>query len=202
MRTPSRRHLLVAATALAAFGAGPAAAQAAPGDMTLGNPNAKVKVVEYASLSCSHCAAFNETVFPAFKAKYIDTGRVHYTFREFLTEPANIAAAGYLMARCAGPGKYFTVVDAVFRSQPRWNDAPSVKPIFVDIAKANGLSEAQFEACMGDKAAIAALTERVRKAVDDDKIHATPTFVINGKTVKEGGMTLAELDAAIAAAAK
>jgi protein-disulfide isomerase len=201
MRTLSRRHLLVAAASVAALGAGPAAAQAAPGDMSLGNPRAKVKVVEYASLSCSHCANFNETVFPAFKKKYIDTGKVHYTFREFLTEPANVAAAGYLMARCAGPGKYFSVVDAVFRSQPQWGEG-SVKPIFVDIANKNGMSEAKFEACLTDKAAIAALSERMRKAVEEDKIHATPTFIINGKTVKEGGMTLAELDAAIAAASK
>jgi protein-disulfide isomerase len=199
MPTLSRRHLLVAATSLAALGAGPAAAQAAPGDMSLGNPRAKVKVVEYASLSCSHCAHFNEETFPAFKKKYIDTGRVHYTLREFLTEPANVAAAGYLMARCAGPGKYFTVVDAVFRSQPKWGEG-SVKPIFVDIAKANGLSEVQFDACLKDEAALGALNQRVRKAVEEDKIRATPTFVINGKTVKEGAMTLDELDAAIAAA--
>ena len=76
MQTLSRRHLLVAGASLAALGAGPAAAQAAPGDMSLGNPRAKVKVVEYASLSCSHCAQFNSEVFPAFKKKYIDTGQI------------------------------------------------------------------------------------------------------------------------------
>src|SRR5579871_3142309 len=82
---------------------------AQPDDMTLGSPKAKVTVIEYASASCPHCARFNNEVFPAFKAKYVDTGRVFYVFREFLTEPASLAAAAFLTARCAGKGKYFGV---------------------------------------------------------------------------------------------
>jgi len=113
-----RRLVLIAALALAAGPVGAAPAKP-PADYSLGSPKAKVQVVEYASLSCPHCAKFNEEVFPAFKAKYVDTGQVRYTLREMLTPPAEVAAAGFLLARCAGPAKYFGVVDAVFRSQPR-----------------------------------------------------------------------------------
>src|SRR5665213_2186956 len=83
----------------------------------MGDPRAKVTVVEYASASCPHCARFNNDVFPAFKAKYIDTGKVRYVLREFLTEPVQVAAAGFLLARCAGKGKYFGALDDFFHGQ-------------------------------------------------------------------------------------
>src|SRR4051812_10112335 len=130
-----RLHALALAAALAltasAALAAPAMPTEQPGDMSLGSPKAKVRVVEYASLSCPHCARFNDEVFPAFKAKYVDTGKVRYTLREMLPPPAEVAAAGFLLARCAGPGKYFKVVDEVFRSQSRWAEG-DIKPIFVE----------------------------------------------------------------------
>jgi protein-disulfide isomerase len=202
-----RRSVLIglAAVALAvqpALAAKPAPKAAEPPyDFSLGPPKAKVQVVEYASLSCPHCARFNEQVFPAFKAKYVDTGKVRYTLREMLTPPAELAAAGFLMARCAGKDKYFKVVDEVFRSQSRWPESGSVKPIFVEIAKNNGLSEDQLDACLADQAALAALNKRIQKAIDAG-VHATPTFFVNGKKVGEGEMSLEQLDAAIAAAHK
>jgi protein-disulfide isomerase len=202
---PSRR---LALAAIAALAAAPALAATAPkpqptaGDMSLGAPRAKVQVVEYASLSCPHCARFNNDVFPAFKAKYVDTGQVRYTLREMLTPPAQVAAAGFLMARCAGPSKYFKVVDEVFKSQSRWAQADGdLKPIFLEIAKNNGLSEAQLDACLGDQAALAALKARVESAVDAG-VNSTPTFFVNGKKVGAGEMTLEQLDAAVAEAKK
>ena len=195
---PTRRHAIAGAAAFAAL-AGVARAAAPAGDMTLGDPKAPVKVVEYASLTCNHCARFATEVFPAFKAKYIDTGRVHFTLKELLTAPQQVAAAGFLMARCAGPSKYFKVVDEVFRSQDRWQNG-QIKPIFVEIAKANGMTEPQFEACIADQPAQVALNERVRKVVEEDKVTGTPTFLINGKQLAGGVPTLADLDAAIAAA--
>lgn len=100
----TRRAAILTAAAAAAGVAQPAWAQykAAPGDMNLGDPKAPVHVVEYLSLTCPHCAHFHADVFPAFKAKYIDTGRVQLTIRELLTAPAQVAAAGFLMARCNG----------------------------------------------------------------------------------------------------
>lgn len=201
----TRRHALISALAVAltvAAGsslAAPAKLPAQAGDMTLGSPKAKVQVIEYASLSCSHCANFHNDVFPAFKAKYIDTGKVHFTFRELLTPPAEVAAAGFLLARCAGPTKYFKVVGEVFASQERWTEG-DLKPIFVEIAKANGLSEAQFDACLTDKAALEALNGRVKAALDLG-VNSTPTFFVNGKKF-EGEMSLQQLDAAITAAGK
>lgn len=201
----TRRHALISALAVAltvAAGsslAAPAKLPAQAGDMTLGSPKAKVQVIEYASLSCSHCANFHNDVFPAFKAKYIDTGKVHFTFRELLTPPAEVAAAGFLLARCAGPTKYFKVVGEVFASQERWTEG-DLKPIFVEIAKANGLSEAQFDACLTDKAALEALNGRVKAALDLG-VNSTPTFFVNGKKI-EGEMSLQQLDAAITAAGK
>ena len=203
MQVLSRRHILVAAGSsvlVGAVAAGGAEAQPAPGDMNLGDPNAKVKLVEYASLSCPHCAQFHAEVFPALKAKYIDTGQVYFTLREFLTDPPQVAAAGFLMARCAGPSKYFDVVGDVFRSQPRW-ETTSIRTVFVEIAQKHGMSEAQFETCLRDVPAQQALNERMRKAVEVDQITSTPSFLINGKKA-DHIHTRAELDAAIAAAAK
>jgi protein-disulfide isomerase len=213
---PTRRLALIAAAALtatAAFAA-PAkeaakphakaadAAPAKPADMSLGSPRAKVELVEYASLSCPHCARFNNDVFPAFRTRYVDTGKVRYTLREMLTPPAQVAAAGFLLARCAGPAKYFKVVDEVFRSQPRWTEGDGdIRPIFLEIAKNNGLTEPQFDACLSDQAGLAALQARVQTAVSAG-VNATPTFFINGKKVGEGEMTLEQLDAAIAEAKK
>ena len=175
---------------------------ATPGDMNLGNPAAKVRVVEYMSLTCAHCAHFNAEVFPAFKTKYIDTGRVFYTARELLTAPAQVAAAGVMMARCNGGARYFPIIDQVLRSQSRWQGG-DIKSIFLDIAKANGLTEAQFETCLVDEKALTALEGRVQYATGTDKVTSTPTFFINGVMMDNNSVpTLADMDVAIARAMK
>jgi protein-disulfide isomerase len=168
--------------------------------MSLGSPNAPVTVVEYASVTCGHCAKFNEEVFPAFKKKHVDTGQVRYVLKELPTPPQQVAVAGFLLARCAGRERYFTVVDQIMRSQPRWT-SENLRQTLVDIGKANGVSEAQFEACLADRAALDELNARVEKSATADKITGTPTFFVNGKRLP-GIPTLAQLDAAIAEAAK
>lgn len=200
----NRRLLLVAAIgALALAGCNKAGGGAADAsDMTLGDPNAKVKMVEYASLTCSHCGEFNNDVFPEFKKKYIDTGKVHYTFKEFLTPPAEVAAAGFLTARCAGKDKYFGVIDSIFHAQQEMFTSGDVRGTLLRVAQSAGMTEEQFNKCIADEEALKALDARVQKSARDQKISATPTFVINGETVKEGAMTMAELDAAVAAASK
>ncbi len=200
----TRRAAIAAAAATAAGAAAPAWAQfkPAPGDMSLGDPKAPVHVVEYLSLTCPHCAHFHADVFPAFKAKYIDTGRVRFTIRELLTAPAQVAAAGFMLARCDGGKNYFKVVDEVFRSQARWQSG-SIKPIFVEIAKNNGFTEAQFEACITDPKAQEALQARLEYATGTDKVTGTPTFFVNGVQLpNQETPTLADLDAAIARASK
>jgi protein-disulfide isomerase len=202
----NRRILLAmagAALALAACNKGPAGS--ASGDMSLGPADAKVKVVEYASASCAHCARFNNTVFPAFKAKYVDTGKVRYTLREFLTPPEEVAAAGFLVARCAGKGdsaKYFNVLDAIYKNQEEMFTTGDYRGVLLRIAQSAGMTEDQFNKCVADPDALKALNARVQSAIQNDKISATPTFFVNGEKVGEGEMTLAQLDAAIAKASK
>ena len=197
----SRRSIALGAAASLLAGAAVAAPAALPDDMSLGNPKATVQVIEYASLSCPHCAHFNETVFAPFKAKWVDTGKVRYTLKEMLTQPQQVAAAGFLMARCAGPTKYFKVVDEVFRSQSRWENG-KIKAVFVEIAGANGLTEAQFDACLTNEAAQDALNARAQRASQVDGVNSTPTLFINGKQLEPLPQTPAEMDAAIAAALK
>lgn len=197
--------LVLSCLALAAFGVPAAAATASKpmtdDDFALGNPKAKVTVVEYASLSCSHCAHFNADVFPAFKAKYIDTGKVRYVFREILTEPVQLAAAGFLTARCAGKENYLKVVDGVFRSQSEIFTTRDMRAPLTRVAKSVGMDEDAFKACLSDQKALKAMNDRVERYSKEAKITGTPTFVINGKTLV-GDVTLDRLDAAIAEAKK
>ncbi|MDQ2861878.1 MAG: DsbA family protein [Pseudomonadota bacterium] len=169
-------------------------------DMSMGNAKAPVTMVEYASVSCPHCADWNKEVFPAFKAKYIDTGKVRYVLREALTSDPAIAAAGFLTARCAGKDKYFQVVDAIYRAQQEMFTGGQPHAVLLRIARSAGLTDAQFEACIKDETALNALNTRWEHYVKDDHINATPTFVINGKTYDKGGTTLADMDGAIAEA--
>ena len=171
-------------------------------DMTMGDPKAPVKMVEYASASCTHCATFSNTVLPAFKAKYIDTGKVHYTLKEYLTPPNELAAAGFLTARCAGKDKYFSVLDAIFRSQQEIFQTGDMRGILLRVAQSAGLTESQFNTCITDETALKALNARVERAIKQDKITGTPAFFINGKSVGEGEISLAALEKAVAEASK
>ena len=201
MAQPNRRVALVAALGALMFAAGSATAAPAPGDMTLGDPKAKVQMVEYASLSCVHCAHFNNEVFPAFRKKYIDSGKVHYTFREILTPPNEVAAAGFMVARCAGKDRYFAVLDAMFHEFDTWAKSGDVRASLLTAGKAGGLSEQQVMACVADDGALDTLQTRVAANVKQGDITGTPTFSFNGVT-HVGPMTAAELDAAVAKASK
>ncbi len=203
----SRRLLMVAAAAGAALtlascnkaGGGGAASTEA---MTLGKADAPVHIEEYASTTCSHCGRFAIDVFPAFKAKYIDTGKVRWTYHEFLTPPEAVAAAGVLVARCAGKDKYFSVIDALFHSQEEMYRTGDARGTLLKVAQSAGMTEAQFNACVQDEAAAKALNARVEAAQKDRNITSTPTFYVNGKKLKEGELSMQELEAAVAGASK
>ena len=155
----------------------------AEGDMALGAPEgAKVTVVEYASVTCSGCAAWNEEVWPQFKAKYVDTGKVRYVFREFPTPPQDVAVAGFLVARCAGEDKYFHVIDQIMRSLPEMHAGTPPRDILLRTTREAGLSEAQFQTCVANPEAVAAMEQRI-KAARDAGVTGTPTFMVNGQTV-------------------
>ena len=200
MQTLHRRTLLAlgaSALALAACNGGGATVTA--DDMSLGDANAKVTVVEYASLACGHCAEWNKTVFPEFKAKYIDTGKVRYVFREFITQPPQLAVAGTLLARCAGKDKYFTVIDAVFHGQEEIFRTGDIRGVLLPIAQSAGLSEEAFMTCVSDEKAIKALNDRVQKYATEAKIEGTPTFFFNDDKYGNG-LTMAQIDEAYAKA--
>ncbi len=197
------RPLLYALAALTlsitAADAAPKPAQGLPaGGMSMGNPKAKVLVEEYASMSCGHCATFNNEVFPEFKKAYIDTGKVRYVLHEYVTPPENVAAAGWIVARCAGPDGYFKVVDTFFRSQTRMFDTGDVRGALVEAGKAGGLTEDAVKACLKDPAQITALEGRLKAAVDRG-VQGTPTFYINGEA-HVGEASLDQLGAAIKSA--
>lgn len=187
---------LAAMTALAACGgAGGGGASAASGDIAIGAPEgAKVTVVEYASVTCGACAAWQAQVYEPFKAKYIDTNQIRFVFREFPTPPQDVAAAGFLMARCAGEDKYFDIVHEIMASQPELFGGTPPRNVLLRIANGAGLSEEQFTQCVSDPENIAALEARVRQGVEAG-VSGTPTFMVNGQRVADP--SLAGLSAAI-----
>ncbi len=178
----------------------------------LGPLSAAVTVVEYFSDTCPHCAAFDTLVFPYVKASYIQSGRVRYIFREALTPPPAISAAGFILARCAGEDKYLEVVEDIFRSQPSVVKRDTSRDALVKIGRRAGLTDAQMQDCLSDVDALKAFRARVDAAVAAG-VEGTPTFVFNGHTllpgeriggaVYQGGeLTKAQFDAAYANALK
>ncbi len=188
----SRRAALTAA-ALAAMatvaGCTAKSGGAAQGDMGMGaGEDAKVTVVEYASVTCGHCAVWNEEVWPEFKTKYVDTKKVRYVFREFPTPPQDIAVAGFLIARCAGPDKYFDVVHDIMASQKEWMAGVAPRTTLFRAAAAAGLSQEQTEACISDKAAIEEMSNRIKAGIDAG-VTGTPTFLVNGAKVVDSSLS-------------
>jgi protein-disulfide isomerase len=197
------RRSFIAVSVAAAFGLGSAAfAQDATvnadelhapgqlGEKSLGPADAKVTVVEYASMSCPHCGAFDRDTFDQFRLKYIDSGKVRFIFREFpLNAPAFAVA---MIARCAPADRFFDLVHTYLRSQDKWLIQGDVKAAMLDIAKGFGFTEQTFDACLANQALFKAISD-VRDRGSAFGVQATPTFFINGKKV-QGALTLEELD--------
>lgn len=153
-------------------------------DMALGPQDAAVTITEYASMTCPHCAAFNEQVFPKIKKEYIDTGKVRYVFREF---PLDVkAAAGSMLSRCIANGdapKYFAVTDMLFRQQTDWVVKNTTETL-TRIGKQAGLTQQQVEACLKDQALLDKIAADQKYASDVLKVDSTPTFFINSEKIK------------------
>ena len=153
-------------------------------DMALGPNDAAVTITEYASMTCPHCAAFNEQVFPKIKKEYIDTGKVRYIFREF---PLDIkAAAGSMLSRCIAKDdapKYFAVTDMLFRQQNDWVMKNTTETL-TRIGKQAGLTQQQVETCLKDQALLDKIAADQKYASDVLKVDSTPTFFINGEKIK------------------
>ncbi len=198
-----RRALIRTAAALAVLGALAACEEVsvkAEGDMALGAPEgAKVTVVEYASVTCGVCAAWQDEVWPAFEAKYVATDKVRYVFRELPTPPMDVAAAGFLIARCAGNDKYFDVVHQIMASQKEWQTGVNPRDSLFRIAAAAGLDRDAAQACMTDPAGLKAIEARTQAAKDMGAT-TTPAFYVNGVVVPDRSMAglSATIDAALA----
>jgi protein-disulfide isomerase len=196
-------RLAVTFLALATLAAAGARAGTIDEDMSLGSPKAPVTVIEYASPTCPHCAKFNAEVFPAFKKKWVDTGKVRYVLREAPIHQ-QIDPPVYLLARCAGPTKYFGVIDAMMRAQPEYLGQDTEEKFraayertLFRIAGSVGIDEQQTVACATDRANIEAMRARVEREMDEYQVHFTPTFVVNGVKMTEETVDLAALDKAI-----
>jgi len=205
--------MLVAAAGAATFAALPALAQkkgAAPAevdvkelmqagplpDLALGKEDAPVTIVEYASLTCGHCASFHNSVFPKLKEKYVDTGKVRFIMREFPLD--NLAAAASMLARCAGGDKTYAMIEVLFQKQEQWAfTRGNPVPELFKFAKQAGFTQESFDKCLTDQTLLDQVTGVRSRANDKFAVSSTPTFFINGKRLTDAP-TLESFDKALA----
>jgi protein-disulfide isomerase len=163
-------------------------------DLVLGNAEAPITVVEYASMTCGHCAHFHTKVFPTLKEKYVDTGKVRFIMREFPLD--NLAAAASMLARCAGEGKTLPLISVLFAKQDDWAFVKGdPRPELLKFAKQAGFTQESFEKCLTDQKLLDDISAVRTRASDTFGVNATPTFFINGKKMS-AGPTLDEFDKA------
>ena len=169
-------------------------------EMSLGDPDAPVTIVEYSSFTCPHCATFNQGVFRQLMEEYVETGQVHFIKREVFFDAYGLWAA--LVARCGGPERYHGIVEMIYDQQRRWagsNDGAEVAANLRRIGRQAGLDNDQLDACLSDRDMATALMEVYRRNAETYGIRSTPSFVINGQL--HGNMGFAEFRQVIAAAA-
>jgi len=195
----NRRQLLTGAAGIAAAAlAGGTAARAQTklpdagplGDVWLGSADAKVTIVEYASMTCSHCAHFHETAWPELKKKYVDTGKVRFTLREFPLDP--LATAGFMLARCNGNDKFYPMTDLLFAQQRNWAFTDKPVDALSSLVKQAGFTQESFEACLKRQDIYDAVTV-VKDGGAKAGVDSTPTFFINGQK-RSGALSIAEFD--------
>lgn len=160
------------------------------GDKVLGQENAPVTIVEYASVTCGACAAFHTQTYPTLKSKYIETGKVRLIMREFPTNPAPVSIAGFMLARCSGD-KYFPILEALFDQQRSWAQDPYNG--FLRIARQAGFTQESFDACLKDNKLAEGIQDVANRAAQEFRVDSTPTFFINGKKYV-GVLSVADLE--------
>jgi protein-disulfide isomerase len=160
------------------------------GDVVQGDANAPVTIIEYASMTCGHCATFHNTTYPAMKAKYIDTGKVRYILREFPLDP--LAAGAFMLARCGGDDKFYPIVEMLFEKQKEWVVQNPIPPL-LNLAKQAGFTQESFESCLKDQKILEGIEAVRTHGSEKLGVNSTPTFFINGKLFR-GTLTIDELD--------
>ena len=171
-------------TALFAMTAGaePLSTQEALSERVMGNPEAPITIIEYASLTCPHCANVHANTLPRLKKEWIDTGKAKLVYRDFPTNPVGLAFAGAMIARCAPKEQYFTLLRVFFANQKDWTRSNDAIAALSQIARLGGMSEADVQACL-DKADLDGLRERALDGQIEFGVDSTPSFVINGKKI-------------------
>ncbi|GLK80345.1 DsbA family protein [Methylopila turkensis] len=185
------RFGFVAAAAAQAPSADELAVAGPLGENVEGKDDAPVTIIEYASMTCGHCAVFAAETFPKLKEKYIDAGKVRFVLREFPLDP--LAAAGFMLARCAGQDKFFPVVDALFAKQKEW--AYSNDPVagLQNISKQFGFSQESFESCLTNQEMLDGVNWVRQRGAEKFGVNSTPTFFINGK-IHRGAIKFEDLE--------
>ncbi len=166
----------------------------APGplpDVIQGSASAPVTIVEYASMTCSHCAAFHEETWPTLKSKYVDAGKVKFILREFPLDP--LATAGFMLARCAGPERRNAIVDLLYTQQKNWAFVDKPLDALAGLVKQAGVSQSDFEACLQNQQLLDEVTKTHDRAIELFKVNATPTFFVNGRQMN-GELPISEFD--------
>jgi protein-disulfide isomerase len=164
-------------------------------DKVIGDANAPVTIVEYASLTCHHCMDFHTRTWPAFKAKYVDTGKVRFIMREFPLD--QLAAAGFMLARCSGDAKWYGVVDMLYTTQEKWAHAAKPVEALAQTMRQTGMNKAEFEKCLSDDKLFNGITETRERGAKIFGVSSTPTFFINGRK-ESGALTLEQMDKIVA----
>lgn len=164
-------------------------------EMTLGDENAPVTMVEYASMTCGHCANFHKNTYPHLKSEYIEQGKVRFLFREFPLDP--VATAAFMLARCASEDKYFDVVDTMFAEQRKWAFTNDPYNSMLNFAKQIGFTQENFESCLQNQELLDAINKIKNRASSEFGVSSTPTFFVNGEKVN-GAITVEQLDEELA----
>lgn len=184
---PTRRTItaFLAALALPIAFALPSAAQNSDAqplpDKVLGDPDAPVEVIEYASMTCPHCATFHETTFPELKEEYIDTGKVKFILREFPFDP--LAAAVFMLARCSDD-QYYDVVDLFFERQREWAVREDPLPKIRSLAIQAGFTNESFEACLTNQELLDGINAVKDRGYEELGVTSTPTIFIDGEKLE------------------
>jgi protein-disulfide isomerase len=159
------------------------------GEKAQGDPKAPVTLIEYAAVTCPHCSDFFLHQFPEIKSKYIDTGKVHFIFREFALNALDVA--GFMLARCAGDNQFFPIVDTLFEKQREWVVQKPLEPLMA-IAKQAGFTQQSFEECLKNQKVEDGIKWVRDRAAEKFGVSGTPTFFVNGKKFT-GNPTAAEI---------
>ncbi len=160
------------------------------GEKAEGKEDAPVTIIEYASTTCGHCAKFAVDTFPKLKAEYIDTGKVRFILREFPLDP--LSAAGFMIARCAGEDKYFSVVDLLFKEQRQWAYADKPVEGLQALVKQIGFTQQSFEECLTNQELLDGVNWVRQRGAEKFGVNSTPTFFINGK-IQRGAPSFEDL---------